>query len=92
MEKVQELSEKGDKLTWEDVNSYDGESIGFGLYIMMYPIDDKYKVMIGGTDPNKKPMYIYLVYTNSKEDQKRIDIRYGDINKFIRANKVKYKR
>ena len=76
---VEILSKKGDKLSWEDFKVYDGKEIGSGLYIMLYPIDDNYEILIGGASPNEIPMYIYLV---NKDTEKHIDIRHYYINHY----------
>lgn len=83
LEIAKKLSIKGDKLSWKDFQTYDGKEIGSGLYIMRYPIDDKYAVLIGGGSIKETPMYIYLVNNDTKGNEKRIDIRYDDIDKFI---------
>ncbi|MBU3146852.1 hypothetical protein [Clostridium sp. CF012] len=83
LEIVKNLSKKGGKLSWEDFQIYNGKDIGSGLYIMWYPIDDKYHLLIGGGSPKEKPMYIYLEYKDINDTEKRIDIRYDNINKFI---------
>lgn len=82
LEIVINLSKKGDKLSWEDFQTYDGgKDIGSGLYIKCYPIDNKYDLLIGGGSLNTKPMYIYL---SNKVTKKSIDIRHDDIDKFIK--------
>lgn len=89
LEIAQELSSKGDNLSRKDFENYESKEIGSGLYILMYAIDDKYAVLIGGV-PDEKPMYIYLTfnYIASKDtDTKRIDIRYDDVEEFINSTK-----
>jgi len=81
LEIVKELSKKGDELSWEDFQTYDGKDIGSGLYIKVYPINDKYELLIGGGSLKKSPMYINLA---SKDTKKSIDIRHDDIDKFIK--------
>lgn len=83
LEIVKNLSIKGDNLSWEDFQIYNGKEIGSGLYIMWYPIDDKYNLLIGGGSPKEKPMYIYLENKDFNSTKKRIDIRYDNINKII---------
>jgi hypothetical protein len=85
LDTVKQLSKKGDKLSWEDFEIYEGKDIGSGLYIMMYPINDKYRILVGGSNLKEKPMYIYLVNNDFKDNQKRIDIRYDDVDKFINS-------
>ena len=82
LEIIKNLSEKGDKLSWEDFQTYDGgKDIGSGLCIKLYPIDDKYELLIGGGSLKESPMYINLY---NKDTKKSIDIRYDDIDKFIK--------
>jgi len=87
LEKVKELAKKGDNLSWKDFKSFEGKEVGSGLYIMAYPIDDKYAVTIGGGGLESKPKYIYLNYNNNAEKEKYIDIRHDDVEKFINSNK-----
>jgi hypothetical protein len=75
------LSKKGEELSWEDFQTYDSKDLGSGLYIKLYPIDDKYELLIGGGSHKKSPMYITL---SNKYTEKSIDIRHDDINKFIK--------
>lgn len=81
IEKVKELAKKGEDLSWEDFNDYQGTSIGSGLYILEYDIDDEYYLVIGGVSTEEKPMYIYL--EKSSNSDKYIDIRTDDISDFI---------
>jgi hypothetical protein len=81
LEIVKKLSKKGDKLSWEDFQTYDSKDIGSGLYIKWYTIDDKYELLIGGGSLKESPMYIYL---ENKDTKKSIDIRHDDVNKFIK--------
>lgn len=61
MEKLKALvSAKGKELTWSDFEQFEGKDIGSGLYIMEYPIDAAFKLVVGGV-PHDKPMYINLV-------------------------------
>ena len=78
---VKKLSKKGDKLSWKDFETYDGKEIGSGLYIMLYPIDNKYELLVGGGSPEEDPMYINLA---NKDTKKYIDIRHDAIDKFLK--------
>lgn len=80
LEKVIELSHKGQELTWNDFKSYDSTEIGSGLYILRYEIDDSYYLIIGGNNPRKKPAYIKLVKADNSE--KYIDIRENNVEEF----------
>ena len=83
MQKVRELSRKGESLSWEDFAPYAGGEIGSGLYIMQYDINGEYTVLVGGGSPKEKPFYIRLVNKISKED---IDIRKENIDLFLSHN------
>ncbi len=61
MEKLKALvKEKGKDLTWSDFEPFEGNDVGSGLYIMKYPIDAAFTLVVGGT-PTEKPWYIRLV-------------------------------
>lgn len=49
------------RLNWTDFEPYASKDIGFGLYILMYPIDDDFCLLIGGSGQGE-PMYmrVYL--------------------------------
>lgn len=81
IETIKELSQKGEDLTWDDFKDYKGTSIGSGLYILKYDIDDEYCLLIGGGSMEEKPMYIYLKKVSDSEQH--IDIRTDDISDFI---------
>lgn len=85
LDTVKQLAKRGDKLSWKDFEIYEGKDIGSGLYIMMYPINDKYRILVGGSNLKEKPMYIYLVNNDIKDNQKHIDIRYDDVDSFINS-------
>ena len=62
VEKLKALvSAKGKELTWSDFEQFEGQDIGSGLYIMEYPIDAAFRLVVGGV-PNEKPWYIRLIY------------------------------
>ncbi len=84
LDDVRFLCRRGKTLSWDDFDAYQGEEIGSGLYIMQYVIDDLFDVIIGGTDTQTEPAYIYLRYRNSDS---RTDIRTDDVDAFINAYK-----
>ncbi len=84
LEKVIELSAKGEELTWSDFEQYAYEDVGSGLYIYRYDIDSNYELRIGGT-PSVEPMYIHLVLKANMDNY--IDIRTDDVHEFIESNK-----
>ncbi|MCM3702325.1 hypothetical protein [Paenibacillus macerans] len=81
LDKVIELSHKGQELSWNDFKSYDSTEIGSGLYILRYEIDESYYLLIGGNNPRKKPAYIRLVKADHSDNY--IDIRENNVEKFI---------
>lgn len=84
IEKVIELSQKGNDLSWDDFEKYEGKEIGSGLYILAYEINDEYHLIIGGGDKKETPMYIRLVYNENKDDF--IDIRQENVEEFIKSH------
>lgn len=87
VEKVMELSQKGNNLSWEDFEKYEGEEVGSGLYILVYEINDEYYLMIGGPDKEEAPMYVRLVRSENKDDF--IDIRQENVEEFIHSHHCK---
>jgi len=89
LEKVKEISKKGDNISSHDFESFEGVETGSGLYIMRYTIDDNYYILVGGS-PKMKPVYVKLIYHKDKnnltENRKMIDIRHDDVDKFIKDN------
>lgn len=85
LDDVVRLSQKGSALTWDDFAAYRYIETGSGLYIRVYEIDAAYSLWIGGGSMDDAPMYIYLRKTDS-ENERRIDIREGGVEKFIAEN------
>ena len=81
LEKVKELSKKGNDLSWSDFEKYESKDIGSGNYILMYGIDKEYKLLIGGSSKEEEPDYIRLV-KNDNEDE-YVDIRTENVEGFI---------
>ena len=75
------LSQKGYNLSWADFENYDYIETGSGLYIRVYEINARFRLMIGGGGPDSDPMYIYLALANDLDT--RIDIRDGGVTEFI---------
>lgn len=75
------LSQYGYDLTWSDFEQYAYTETGSGLYIRVYEIDEVFSLWIGGGQPEKDPMYIYLTLTDDSDT--RIDIRDGGVTEFI---------
>ena len=80
------LSQKGYDLGWSDFEKYKYYETGSGLYIRVYPINERFEVWIGGSDyPDLKepPMYIYLKPSLISDVNQKIDIRDGGVEEFI---------
>lgn len=84
---VIELSKKKDALSRADFSEYYHIETGSGLYIEMYPINDMFSLSIGLTSANieEKPFYIYLSAADGQDTM--VDIRYGDVEKYINEHK-----
>jgi len=74
------LSEKGEKLVWEDFAMYSSTETGSGLYIRVYDIDESFELIIGGGSPTGTPMYIRL---KLKDSDRYADVTKDDIPGFI---------
>lgn len=80
------LSQKGYDLGWSDFEKYKYYETGSGLYIRVYPINEMFEVMIGGSampGQDDTPMYIYLVPRLISDVNQQIDIRDGGVEEFI---------
>ena len=80
------LSQKGYDLGWSDFEKYKYYETGSGLYIRVYPINEMFEVMIGGSampDQDDTPMYVYLVPRLISDVNQQIDIRDGGVEEFI---------
>lgn len=72
----------GENLTWDDFSPYHSTGdIGSGLYILRYPIDWDYYLLIGGSGIDSPPMYIDLV--SGYDTKNHIDVRFDSIDNFI---------
>lgn len=81
-ERVKELAQKGDDLTWEDFYPYAGEEVGSGLMILRYRLAEGGALWVGG-NPTEKPWYIRLTRGNTTIDEPYIDIRESDVEEFL---------
>ena len=86
LEDLIELSNKKYELTFKDFDDYSSISIGSGLIINEYRINENYKLIVGGI--SLKPMYVKLRYSanNRENDYLEIDIRDDDVESFIKEN------
>ena len=81
------LSQYGYDLSWSDFENYDYIETGSGLYIRVYEINARFRLMIGGGGPDSDPMYIYLALSDDLDT--RIDIRDGGVTDFISESSSK---
>ncbi len=85
IEKVIELSQKGNDLSWDDFEKYESKEVGSGLYILAYEINNEYQLLIGGgKDKKEAPMYIRLACSENLDDF--IDIRQENVEDFIKRH------
>ena len=82
MSHVIELSKKGEQLSWEDLYPYKGKDIGSGLYVINFPINDRFNLVCSDTKLTGSPMSAFL---SDRETGLSIDIRACDIRSFIDA-------
>lgn len=68
IEKLEQLAEKGEKLSWQDFEQYESVDCGSGLYILRYDINEEYYLLIGGVSMDEQPMYMRLVEVNNKDN------------------------
>ena len=71
----------GEKLTWTDFVSYYCEDISNDLFILRYPINNDYYLLIGGESMEQLPIYIRLV--SEHDTNNYIDVRTDNIGDFI---------
>lgn len=98
LDKVIALSQKGDRLGWEDFAAYEGRDIGSGLYIMRYEIDGWFYLLAGGVPgEGNEPLYVLLCCGSYENEatQASIELRSKDISKeavrdFIDAHQYRY--
>ena len=86
LDKVVELSSKGNELTWKDFEQYKCVITGSGLFIKVYDIDNVFELWIGGGVNSEEPPAYILLKTKADRDNS-IDIRTDDVKEFIEANK-----
>lgn len=81
IEKVIELSTKGEDLDWEDFKDYSYIDVGkSGYQLFHYKIDDTFELIVSGMWTNK-PDGIELVLI--EDNTNGVDIREEDIETFV---------
>lgn len=71
----------GDDLSWDTFAPYWNKDVGSGIYILRYPVDADYCLIISGTSMDEPPDKIILEVLHSPENY--IDIRTESIDAFI---------
>lgn len=71
----------GDDLSWDTFAPYWNKDVGSGIYILRYPVDADYCLVISGTSMDTPPDKIILEALHSPE--KCIDIRTESIDAFV---------
>ena len=82
LERVEQLAEKGEALTWSDFEGYAYEEAGSGLYIRVYDVNEEYYVMVGGPSLEESPLYVRLV---SRGDEQYVELREGGLEGFLQG-------
>ena len=72
---------RGEELTWEDLSPYYSQEVGSGLYILRYPMDGGYALLVGGGSMDQTPLYVHLISDDHPEDP--IDVRYENMDAFL---------
>lgn len=87
LNELKTIAQKGELISWEDFAPFDGRDVGFGLYIMNYPMTEPYYLRVGGV-PDETPMYIRL---HSVDTEEYIDIRHERIDDFVQNTRFSEK-
>ena len=87
LDDVRALSEKGEALTWGDLEGFACTETGSGLYIRIFEVAGGYTLSVGGGSPKaeEQPLYAYF----SAGAAPYIDLRTGDLEAFL-AGKPPY--
>lgn len=85
------LSEKGESLTWADLEGYTSVEVGSGLYIRVYPVSGRYTLWVSSAGgPDTELMYATLnAYGMPGE---AVEIRTGDVMGFFSREEAKYQK
>jgi beta-lactamase regulating signal transducer with metallopeptidase domain len=80
LHELRTLAAKGNGLLMEDFAKYNGNDVGFGLYILYFTVEGGYELLVGSGSVTGTPMYVTLRIPGFEET---IDIRNDDIDEFI---------
>lgn len=82
METLKDLAARsGNNLSWGDLVPYYSEDVGFGMYVLHYPINEDYCLLIGGGSMEEPPMYVRLVSEHDADCY--VDIKEDSIDDFL---------
>lgn len=81
LDDVRALSEKGETLTWGDLEGFAYTETGSGLYIRIFEVEGGYTLSVGGGSPKaeEQPLYAYF----SAGEAAYIDLRTGALEAFL---------
>ena len=78
---VRALAEKGEALTWGDLEDFAYTETGSGLYIRIFEVEGGYTLAVGGGLPNAEDLPMYAHF--SAGEAAYIDLRTGDLEAFL---------
>ncbi len=78
---VIDLSQKGEKLSWEDFSAYNYVETPSAFQERQYPIDEHFTLLVGGNAGKDRPNYILL--RANDETEETLDLRQGNAAEFI---------
>ena len=87
LDDVRALSEKGEALTWGDLEGFAYTETGSGLYIRIFEVAGGYTLSVGGGSPKAEEQPLYANFTAGEAAY--IDLRTGDLEAFL-AGKPPY--
>lgn len=73
LDRVTELAQKGEGLTWSDFSPYDGVDLGSGLHILKYEIDEHFVLYLSGGSLETPPAAVTLL--SRADPDRRLDLR-----------------
>lgn len=86
LDDVRALAKKGEALSARDFDGYEYIETGSGLYIKLYPIDERLSVWLGFAAEGE-PMYFNLrAKMSDVSDYDTVDLRTGDVEAFLDAH------
>lgn len=56
-----------DHITWHDFGGYVFKHVGSGILVRIFPIDEKFYLVVGSTDQESDILYVHLVSFDKPE-------------------------